>query len=47
MEDLLIIENFAQFNSLRGYETLHPLANIVDFSKSKPIQNARVHIAEN
>jgi AraC family transcriptional activator of pobA len=44
MDDILIIENFSQFNTLRGYETLHPLANIVDFSKSKPIQNARVHI---
>ncbi len=44
MKDMLIIENFSQFNTLRGYETLHPLANVVDFSISKPIQNARVHI---
>jgi AraC-like DNA-binding protein len=44
MDDLLIIENFSQFNAHRGYKTLHPLANIVDLSKSKPIKNARVHI---
>ena len=44
MEDILIIKNFTQFNTLRGYETLHPLANVVDFSVSKPIQNARMHI---
>lgn len=44
MNDQLIIETFSQFNSLRGYKTLHPLANVVDFSTSKPIQNARVHI---
>jgi AraC-like DNA-binding protein len=44
MDKILIIENFSQFNALRGYKTLHPLANIVDLSTSKPIQNARVHI---
>lgn len=44
MDDLIIIENFAQFNAHRGYKVLHPLANIVDFSTSKPIKNARVHI---
>ncbi len=44
MDDILIIENFSQFNTHRGYKTLHPLANVVDLSKSKPIQNARVHI---
>jgi alkylated DNA repair dioxygenase AlkB len=44
MDDLLIIENFSQFNTLRGYKTLHPLAAVADLSKSKPIQNARVHI---
>jgi len=44
MEELLIVKNFAQFNALRGYEILHPLANIVDFSVSRPIKNARIHI---
>lgn len=44
MDDLLIIENFSQFSTLRGYKTLHPLATVADLSKSKPIQNARVHI---
>ena len=44
MDDILIIENFSQFNTLRGYKTIHPLANVVDLSKSKPIQNARVYI---
>jgi len=44
MDEMLIIENFSQFNTLRGYKTLHPLANVVDLSKSKPIKNARVHI---
>lgn len=44
MDELLIIENFSQFNTHRGYKMLHPLANIVDFADSKPIKNARVHI---
>jgi AraC-like DNA-binding protein len=44
MEELLIVESFSQFNALRGYKTLHPLANVVDLSTSKPIQNARVHM---
>jgi len=42
MEDILVINTFSQFNALRGYEVLHPLANVVDLSKSKPIQNARL-----
>lgn len=42
MEDLLVIDSFSQFNKLRGYEVLHPLANLVDLSKSRPIQNARM-----
>ena len=42
MDELLIIDNLSQFNKLRGYETLHPLANVVDLSTSKPLQNARV-----
>jgi AraC-like DNA-binding protein len=44
MDDILIIKSFSQFNTLRGYKALHPLANVIDFSKSKPIQNASVHI---
>ena len=44
MDDLQLIENFSQYNTLRGYKTFHPLANVVDLSKSKPIQNARVHL---
>lgn len=44
MDELLIIENFAQFNAHRGYKTLHPLANVVDLSTSRPIHNARVYI---
>lgn len=44
MDDILMVENFSQFNTLRGYKTLHPLATVADLSKSKPIQNARVHI---
>jgi AraC-like DNA-binding protein len=44
MDDLLIIENFSDFNFHRGYKILHPLANIVDFADSKPRKNARVHI---
>lgn len=42
MEEILIIDNLSQFNRLRGYETLHPLANLVDLSTSKPIKNARL-----
>lgn len=44
MDELLEIENFSQFNRLRGYKTHHPLASVVDLSKSKPIKNARVHV---
>ena len=44
MDDRLIIKDFSQFNKLRGYKVLHPLANVVDLSKSKPIMNAQVHI---
>jgi len=44
MDNLLIIEHISQFNALRGYKTLHPLANIVDLSTSKPIQHARVYM---
>jgi AraC-like DNA-binding protein len=44
MDDILIIENFFQFITLRGYKTHHPLATVADLSKSKPIPNARVHI---
>lgn len=44
MDELLIIESFSQFNALRGYKTLHPLANVVDLSTSRPIRNARVHM---
>lgn len=43
MEDIIKLENIAQYNTLRGVETLHPLVSVIDLSKTRPIVNARVH----
>lgn len=37
MNEIKRIETVTQFNSKRGQETLHPLVNVLDQSKSKPI----------
>lgn len=43
MDEILKLDNIAQYNSLRGIETLHPLVSVVDMSKASPTQNARIH----
>jgi AraC-like DNA-binding protein len=43
MDEILKLENISQYNSLRGVETLHPLVSVVDMSRAKPTQNARIH----
>lgn len=41
MEKIVKIESVAQFNTERGQKTLHPLASVLDQSRSTPIQEAR------
>ncbi len=43
MDEILKLDNIAQYNSLRGIETLHPLVSVVDMSKATPTQSARIH----
>ena len=37
MEEIIKIDSVAQYNNMRGVETLHPLITVVDLSISKPI----------
>lgn len=37
MEDMLIFDHVCQYNEHLGQETLHPLVNVIDMSKSKPL----------
>ncbi len=41
MDKIIKIGTVAQFNTLRGQETLHPLVTVLDQSKSKPLYPAR------
>src|SRR3984957_362553 len=41
MEKIIKLDSVAQFNALRGQETLHPLVTVLDQSKSKPLYPAR------
>ena len=41
MDKIIKLESVAQFNILRGQETLHPLVTVLDQSKSKPLYPAR------
>jgi AraC family transcriptional regulator, transcriptional activator of pobA len=43
MDDILILDNISQFNTLRSIETLHPLVSVVDFSKMKLIPEGKVN----
>jgi AraC-like DNA-binding protein len=36
MEEIVKLESVAQFNSLRGVPTLHPLVTVIDLSKATP-----------
>lgn len=37
MEEIVKLDNVAQYNSMRGVETLHPLITVLDLSKAKPM----------
>ena len=37
MEKIVKIESVAQYNKMRGIETLHPLVSVIDLSKARPI----------
>lgn len=37
MEEIVKLESLAQYNALRGVETLHPLVTVLDLSKVKPM----------
>lgn len=37
MDEIIKLESVAQFNSIRGQETLHPLVSVLNQSKSKPV----------
>ncbi|HTB25743.1 MAG TPA: hypothetical protein VK711_10240, partial [Puia sp.] len=41
MDKIIKIESIAQFNALRGQETLHPMVAVLDQAKSKPLNPAR------
>ncbi len=41
MDKIIKLESIAQFNTLRGQETLNPLVTVLDQSKSKPLYPAR------
>jgi len=43
MDEIIKLDNISQFNTLRGIETFHPLASVIDFSKMKLIPEARAH----
>ena len=43
MDEILYLENTSQYNSLRGVETFHPLVSVIDLSKTKPIENGKIH----
>jgi AraC-like DNA-binding protein len=42
MDEILNLDNISQYNSMRGVETYHPLVSVIDMSKAKPTQNARI-----
>src|SRR5437879_9699519 len=37
MEEIIKIESIAQYNKIRGAETLHPLVAVTDLSKTYPM----------
>jgi AraC family transcriptional activator of pobA len=37
MEEIIKLETVAEYNKLRGVETLHPLITVIDLSKTKPM----------
>jgi AraC-like DNA-binding protein len=43
MDEILKLENISQYNSMRGVETYHPLVCVIDMSKAKATQSARIN----
>jgi AraC-like DNA-binding protein len=43
MDEILKLDTIAQYNSLRGVETLHPLVSVIDMSKANPTQNLKIN----
>jgi AraC-like DNA-binding protein len=43
MDEILKLENMAQYNSMRGLETNHPLVSVIDMSKATPLPNGRIN----
>ncbi|MDX9907779.1 MAG: AraC family transcriptional regulator, partial [Bacteroidales bacterium] len=41
MDDIIRLDSIAQYNSLRGIETLHPLVSVFDFTEMKLIPEGR------
>ena len=40
MKEIVKLESVAQYNQMRGVETLHPLVSVIDLSKAKPMPAA-------
>ena len=43
MEDVKIVNHIQEYDDMIGAETLHPLVNIVNFSKLPPIRNYKMY----
>jgi len=43
MDEILKLGNISQYNTLRGVETFHPLVSVIDMSKAKATQSARIN----
>ena len=41
MDEIVKLESVAQYNAIRGVETLHPLITVLDLSKARPMPAAR------
>lgn len=44
MSQIMKINTVADYNNFMGQETLHPLVSVVDFSKTKPVENNLKHL---
>ena len=44
MEEITKIESIDQYDQLFGLETLHPLVNVIDFSKATPVRNGKIDL---
>lgn len=43
MDEILKLDTIAQYNVMRGVETLHPLVSVIDMSKANATQSLRIH----